>query len=96
MRGGGRHKDNKKRSEKKQAASAKENGQMSTEEQKSDEGPVTQRVDKDSMIRQLEESEGYQKILEHREVKKKCTRKCRIIWRTFRSCRCWVRSSWRI
>ena len=64
MRGGGRHKD-KKRSEKKQPASAKENEQMSTEEQKIDEDPVTQRVDKDSMIRQLEESEGYQKILEH-------------------------------
>ena len=43
MREGGRHKDRKKRSEKKQAASAKENEQMRTEEQKSDEGPTRTR-----------------------------------------------------
>ena len=71
MRGGGKHKDKKSKAEKRQAANRKKSELLQRqqeekceEEQKNDEGPVTQRVDKDSVIRQLEESEGYQKIIE--------------------------------
>ena len=71
VRGGGMHKDKKTKSEKKHATNPKESEllrreqeEKCEEEQKSDEGPVTQRIDKESAMRQLEENEGYQKIID--------------------------------
>ena len=54
-RGGGKHKDKKSKSEKIQAANPKrQQEQKCEEEQKSDDAPLIQRVDKKSVIRQLE------------------------------------------
>ena len=67
----GKLKDKKCKSEKKQDANPKnselvqrQEEERCEEEQKSDDGPVAQRGDKESAMRQLEESEGYQKIID--------------------------------
>ena len=62
MRGGGRHKDKKKGSEKKHTASAKGNKQKSAEEPKSDEGPAM--IHMDEVLRRMEENEEFQKIID--------------------------------
>ena len=56
MRGGGRHKDKRSKAEKKRATNPVR------PEQKSDEGPAT--MDKDEVLRRLEENEEYQKIID--------------------------------
>ena len=62
MRGGGRHKDKKKGSEKKQTASAKGNGQKSVEEPESGRGPALLDSDGSTVDRVIEESEEYQEF----------------------------------
>ena len=61
-RGGGRHKDKKKGSEKKHAVSAKGSKLKSVEEPKSDEGPAL--IQMDEVLRRMEENEEFQKIID--------------------------------
>ena len=63
LRGGGKHKDKKGQKERKQAAKQKGPEQKTEEEPKRDKGPVIRECDKDSTIRMIEGSEGYQKIV---------------------------------
>ena len=56
MRGRGRHKDKRSNAEKKRATNPER------PEQKSDEGPAT--MDKDEVLKRLEENEEYQKIID--------------------------------
>ena len=62
MRGGGRHKDKRSKSEKKQATNPERPEQKCDEESKSDEGPDMMHMEE--ALRRLEENEGYQKIIE--------------------------------
>ena len=62
MRGGGRHKDKRSKAEKKQVTNPERPEQKRDEDPKIDEGAAT--VDKDEMLKRLEENEGYQKIIE--------------------------------
>ena len=64
MRGGGRHKDKKKGSEKKQTASAKGNEQNSVKEPESGRGPVLLDCYSSAVDRMIQESEGYQEFIE--------------------------------
>ena len=63
LRGGGKHKDKKGQKERKQAAKQKGLEQKTEEEPKRDKSPVIRECDKDSTIRMIEGSEGYQKIV---------------------------------
>ena len=63
LRGGGRHKDKKKGSEKKHAVSAKGSKQKNVEEPKSDEGPAIQECDRDTVVQMIEESEQNRKVM---------------------------------
>ena len=90
MRGGGRHKDKKNKSEKKQTTNPERLEQKRDEEPRSDEGPKT--IPMEEVLRQ------YQKKAKSirrksstcpKEVKEKCNRKCR----TFLAC---MQVSWMI
>ena len=63
MRGGGRHKDKKSKSEKKQTTNPERLEQKRDEEPRSDEGPKM--IPMEEVLRQLEESEEYQKKIEY-------------------------------
>ena len=80
MRKGGRHKDKRSKSEKKQATKQERPEQKCDEESKSDEGPVMMHMDETKSTRRTSSACP-------KEVKEKCNRKCRTIWRTFRRCR---------
>ena len=62
MRGGGRHKDKKRKSEKTQTTSPERPEQKRDGESRSDEGP--EMIPMDEALRWLEENEGYQEIVE--------------------------------
>ena len=64
MRGGGRHKDRRSRSEKKQAASANGNEQKSVEELESGRGPALLNTNGGAVDRMIAENEGYQEFVE--------------------------------
>ena len=63
MRGGGRHKDKKSKSEKKQTTNSEKPEQKRDGETRSGEG--TESIPMDEVLRQLEESEEYQKKIEY-------------------------------
>ena len=63
MRGGGRHKDKKSKFEKKQTTNPERPEQKRDGEARSGEGPES--IPMDEVLRQLEESEEYQKKIEH-------------------------------
>ena len=63
MRGGGRHKDKKSKSEKKQTMNPKRPEQKRDGESRSDEGPKMRTVDE--VMERLEESEGFRKNIEN-------------------------------
>ena len=62
MRGGGRHKDKRSKSEKKQTRMPQRPEQKCDEESKSDEGPAMMHMNE--AMRLLAENEEYQKIIE--------------------------------
>ena len=64
MRGGGKHKDNKGKAEKKQAASTNRLDQKCAGEPKSDQGPAIRECDKDAVIRMIEERKEFRDIVE--------------------------------
>ena len=68
IRGGGKHKDKKSKVEKKQGTKQES------------------LIPMDEAMRRLEQSEEFRKTWSAcpKEVKEKCNRKCRTIWRTFR------------
>ena len=63
MRGGGRHKDKKSKSEKKQTMNPKRPEQKRDGESRSDEGPKMRTLDE--VMERLEESEGFRKNIEN-------------------------------
>ena len=60
MRGGGRHKDKKRKAEKKQAAGQERLERKCDEEPESDRSPAIQ---EEEVIQQLEENDGYREII---------------------------------
>ena len=64
LRGGGRQKDKKSQTEKRQAANTKRLDQKCVEGAKSDKGPAIQECDKEAVIWMIEENEVYREIIE--------------------------------
>ena len=62
MRGGGKHKDKKSKSEKKQTTNPE---QKSEEEPKRGKGPSIQECDRDTVVQMIEESEDNRKMIEN-------------------------------
>ena len=62
MRGGGRHKDKRSKSGKKQITNQGRSGEKCDEESKGDEGPEMMHMEE--ALRRLEELEGYAKIID--------------------------------
>ena len=63
MRGGGKHKDKKSKSEKKQTTNPEKTEQKSEEEPKRDKGPAIQECDRDTVVQMIEESEENRKVM---------------------------------
>ena len=63
MRGGGKHKDKKSKSEKKQTTNPEKPEQKSEEEPKRNKGPAIQECDRDTVVQMIEESEENRKVM---------------------------------